>query len=151
MLLQMGWEPAFPRPARQQLLAAVCFVSGMEPIWRATRSFNPNLLLCLTAWHTWAVQLHFHWSAALPEWLQGDRLEGKWLNCPHSHCWNANSPPPLASTERSLILRQSSDPAFWWPPWLILSTSLTSLCVFIRADITSLYFSPFHLSCERMS
>lgn len=36
----------------------------------------------------------------LDGWLEGDRLEGKWLNCPHSHCWNANSPPPLASSVR---------------------------------------------------
>lgn len=32
-------------------------------------------------------------SPGLDGWLQGDRLEGKRLNCPHSHCRNANSPP----------------------------------------------------------
>lgn len=60
---------------------------------RTRRGFNPNLLL--VDWHTWAAQLHLAIDVQprLDGWLEGDRLEGKWLNCPHSHCWNANSPP----------------------------------------------------------
>lgn len=38
----------------------------------------------------------------LDDCLAGDRLEGKWLNCLHSHCWNVNSPPKLVLSARGV-------------------------------------------------
>lgn len=50
----------------------------------------------------------------LDDWLERDRLEGKWLNCPHSHCWNANSPRKLPSegNKRNQVLIYCSDVEF---------------------------------------
>lgn len=89
-------------PLQQQLPARLRCSLRYGVNLRARRGFNPNLLLA--AWHTWAAQLHLAIDVQprLDGWLEGDRLEGKWLNCPHSHCWNANSPPRAEKKAPSL-------------------------------------------------
>lgn len=88
------------------------FIGALTQVWSQSegqKGFNPNLLLSLSqslAHMGFAAALLIDLLGCLDGWLEGDKLEGKWLNCPHSHCWNANSPPLLASTVRTKLRNQ---------------------------------------------
>lgn len=53
-----------------------CFICAVTQVWSQSEGqegFNPNLLF--TAWHTWAVQLHFpliYWVSWMAGWREID-------------------------------------------------------------------------------